>query len=104
MFDGLSRCIELSYKKLETIIMELKWVIQRGHRNNAATGIEFKQYLSLVGNLRHASTGIPGGKLLFQPLNELLRGEPEFIRLHVNDALQALEAHAYGKHSTKRGR
>ena len=28
---------------------------------------------------------------MFHPLNELLRGEPYFIRLHVNGALQALE-------------
>ena len=72
VFDSLTRCIEISENKLTAIMAELKLMIRQGHRTKSA--IEFKWYISLVGKLCLASIGIPGGKFIFQPLNELLRG------------------------------
>ena len=33
----------------------------------------------MVGKLRHASIGIPAGKYLFGPINQLMAMEPKFV-------------------------
>ena len=42
-------------------------------------GLRFKKSEKLVGKLRHASTGIPAGKYLFGPTNQLIALQPKVI-------------------------
>ena len=42
-------------------------------------GLRFKKFEKLVGKLRHASIGIPAGKYLFGPINQLIALQPKFI-------------------------
>ena len=42
-------------------------------------GSRFKKFEKLVGELRHASIGIPAGKYLFGPINQLIALQPKVI-------------------------
>ena len=44
------------------------------------SGIKFKDFEKLTGKLRHASIGIPAGKDLFSPFNEMIGIKP--VRVH----------------------
>ena len=73
VMDGSTLCIELAEKKQAAILKELKTVL-RINRN-----IPFKRAQKLVGKLRHAAVGIPAGKALFVPINQLMAIEPKRI-------------------------
>ena len=66
VMDGATRCIELAEKKQAAILKELKTIIRM------RSGVPFKRIEKLVGKLRHAAIGIPAGKSLFGPVNQLL--------------------------------
>ena len=71
--DGATRCIELAEKKQAAILRELKTILRmRG-------GVPFKQLEKLIGKLRHAAIGIPAGKSLFGPINQLMAQKPPAI-------------------------
>ena len=67
IMDGATRCIELAETKQEAILAELKTVLRRKR------GIPLNRFQKLVGKLRHASIGIPAGKYLFGPINQVLQ-------------------------------
>ena len=71
VMDGALRCIELAEKKQAEILREIKTVLRR--RN----GIPFKRFEKLLGRLRHAAIGIPAGRNLFGPANQLLSWKPK---------------------------
>ena len=73
VFDGATRCIELAGKKQNTILRELKTILRMRR------GVPFKRLEKIVGKLRHASIGIPCGKYLFGPLNQLMAQEPKRV-------------------------
>jgi hypothetical protein len=73
IIDGATRCIELSEKKQKTILKELKDVLR------IKSGVPFKRMEKLVGKLRHAAIGIPAGKSLFWPINQLMAMKPRTI-------------------------
>ena len=73
IINGATRCIELSEKKQTTILKELKDVLR------IKSGVQFKQMEKLVGKLRHAAIGIPAGKSLFGPINQLMAMKPRTI-------------------------
>ncbi|KAL7546620.1 hypothetical protein ACHAWF_015384 [Thalassiosira exigua] len=50
----------------------LGWMFDGATRN----GVQFNRVQKIVGKLRHAAIGIPGGKGLFGPINRLLAIEP----------------------------
>ncbi|KAL7525054.1 hypothetical protein ACHAWF_002174, partial [Thalassiosira exigua] len=74
VFDGATRCIELATKKQEAILKELKNVLRMKR------GVPFKRIEKLVGKLRHAAIGIPGGKGLFGPINQMMQFRPRYVR------------------------
>ena len=73
VMDGSTMCIELSDKKQETILQDLKQALRKKR------GLRFKSFEKLVGKLRHASIGIPAGKYLFGPINRLIAMQPKII-------------------------
>ena len=73
VMDGSTMCIELSNKKQETILQDLKQALRKKR------GLRFKSFEKLVGKLRHASIGIPAGKYLFGPINRLIAMQPKII-------------------------
>ena len=73
VFDGATRCIELSATKQKAILAELKTVLR------IKNGVPFKRVEKLTGKLRHAAIGIPGGKGLFGPINKLLAVKPSRV-------------------------
>ncbi|KAL7533742.1 hypothetical protein ACHAWF_007944 [Thalassiosira exigua] len=73
MFDGATRCIELAAKKQEAILKELRAILR------IKNGVQFNRVQKIVGKLRHAAIGIPGGKGLFGPINRLLAIEPSKV-------------------------
>merc|ERR1712127_775995 len=70
---GATRCIELAEKKRDAILLELKTILR------IRNGVPFKRLQKLVGKLRHASIGIPMGKYLFGPINQLMAIEPKLV-------------------------
>ena len=73
MMDGATRCIELSEKKQLAIQKELKTVMR------IKTGVPYNRVEKLIGKLRHASIGIPAGKALFGPINQLIAAKPRTV-------------------------
>ena len=73
VIDGATLCIELSTSKQEAIERELKQALKKKR------GLPFKKFEKLVGKLRHASVGIPAGKYLFGPINQLIAIHPRII-------------------------
>ncbi|KAL7523596.1 hypothetical protein ACHAWF_000588 [Thalassiosira exigua] len=70
LFDGATRCIELATKKQEAILKELRTILRMKN------GVQFNRVQKILGKMRHAAIGIPGGKGLFGPINRLLAIEP----------------------------
>ena len=68
--DGATRCIKLAEKKQKAILTELKTVLR------IRNGVPFKRVEKLVGKLKHAAIGIPAGKALFGPINQLMARKP----------------------------
>ena len=73
VFDGALRYIELAEKNQTAILKEITAVLR------IESGVPFKRVEKLVGKLRHATIGIPDGKLLFGPINQLLEIKPKNI-------------------------
>ena len=71
--DGTTQCIKLGEKKQKAILLELKTVLR------IKNGVPFKQVEKLVGNLRHVAIGIPAGKALFGPINQLMARKPRTL-------------------------
>ena len=71
--DGATRCIELVGKKQKAILLELKTVLR------IKNGVPFKRVKKLVRKLRHAAIGIPAGKALFGPINQLMSRKPRTL-------------------------
>ena len=73
VFNGATKCIKLAEKKQTTIMKEITAVLR------IKSGTPFKRVEELVGEIRHASIGIPSGRLLFGPINQLLARKPRNI-------------------------
>ena len=73
IIDGATMCIELSDKKQDAILEDLKQALKKKQ------GLRFKKFEKLVGKLRHASIGIPAGKYLFGSINQLIALQPKVI-------------------------
>ena len=71
--DGATQCIELAEEKQKLILLELKTVLR------TKNGVPFKRVEKLVGKLRHADMGIPAGKALFGPINQLMTRKPRTL-------------------------
>ncbi len=82
IFDGARRCIELADRKCKAILKELKTVLRMRR------GVPFKRLQKLVGKLRHASIGIPAGKYLFGPINQLMSREPPVVYWRKDDEVR----------------
>ena len=70
MFDGGTRCIELTENCQKALLKELKQVVR------VRSGVPFNRMEKLVGKLRHAAIGVPAGKGLFGPINRLMAMKP----------------------------
>ena len=70
LFDGVTRCIELAQKEQTAILKEITPVLR------IKSGAPFKCVGKIVGKLRHAAIDIPAGKLLFQPIKQMLDIKP----------------------------
>ena len=66
-------CIELSDNKQDAILEDLKQALKKKR------GLLFKKFEKLTRKLRHASIGIPLGKYLFGPINQLIALQPKVI-------------------------
>ena len=73
VMDGATRCIELAQKKREAILSDLKMILRKKN------GVPFKKLQQIVGKLRHASIGVPAGRYLFGPVNQLMSLEPKMV-------------------------
>ena len=71
---GTRRCIELPTKKLDSLILELKIILQKQF-------IPFKRFEKLVGRLRYAAIGLPVGKGLCAPFNRVISIHPKMVNL-----------------------
>ena len=60
-------------KKQDAILLELKTILR------IRNGVPFKCLQKLMGKLHHASIGIPMGKYLFRPINQLMAIELKLI-------------------------
>jgi hypothetical protein len=72
--NGKDRTIQLPAQKTETLAKELRKVLRKQR-------VPLKRFRSLIGRLQHAARILPAAKLFFTPLNESLRGLPQFIGL-----------------------
>ena len=73
IIDGATMCTELSDKKQDAILENLKQALKKKR------GLRFKKFEKLMGKLRHALIGIPAGKCLFGPINQLIALQPTVI-------------------------
>ena len=73
IIDGATMCIELSDNKQDAILEDLKQALKKKR------GLLFKKFEKLTRKLRHASIGIPLGKYLFGPINQLIALQPKVI-------------------------
>ena len=74
IFDGVTRCIELTTERQKTIDTEIKRVLRM------KGGAPYKRVEKLIGKLRHATIGVPAGKMFFTPINQILRDKPTTIQ------------------------
>ena len=84
MMDGASRCIELAEKKQDAILAEIKAVLR------VRRGVPFSRFEKLLGRLRHAAIGIPAGRNLFGPANQLLSWQPKRVFWDRNPAVEEM--------------
>ena len=73
MFDGASRCIEMTEGHQEKIMAELKAVLR------IRSGMPFNRFEKIMGMLQHTTSGVPAGKYLFVPINRLIRMQPKNV-------------------------
>jgi hypothetical protein len=73
MFDGASRCIEITEGRQDKIRTEIKAVLR------IRSGVPFNRVEKIVGKLRHAAIGVPAGKYLFGPINRLIGMQPKMV-------------------------
>jgi hypothetical protein len=82
--NGKDRTIRLPQSKSDALLKELRKVLRKQR-------IPLKRFRSLVGRLQHAARILPAAKAFFTPMNEALRGLPQFIGLSRHgDVRQAL--------------
>jgi hypothetical protein len=72
--NGKDRTIQLPAQNAETLTKELRKVLRKQR-------VPLKRFRSLIGRLQHATRILPAAKSFFTPLNESLRGLPQFIGL-----------------------
>jgi hypothetical protein len=72
--NGRDRTIQLPVQKAEALMKELHKVLHKQR-------VPLKRFRSLIGRLQHAAQILPAAKAFFLPLNESLRGLPDFIGL-----------------------
>ena len=73
MFDGATRCIEVTEDRQEKILKELKAVLR------IRSSVPFNRFEKIAGKLRHAAIGVPAGKYLFGPVNRLIGMQPKNV-------------------------
>jgi hypothetical protein len=66
--------VRLPEQKSETLLKELRKALKKRR-------LPFKRFRSLVGRLQHAARILPAGKSFFTPMNEAMRGLPQFVGL-----------------------
>jgi hypothetical protein len=72
--DGIDRTIQLPPSRAADLLREIKAVLKKRR-------IPLKRFRSLVGRLQHAARILPSARAFFTPLNNALRGLPDFIGL-----------------------
>ena len=88
-FDGLARTLLLSDSKKDFILSKLKeWVrLARKRGSSSAAQIDFKEFRSMVGKLRHAAICIPAGSGLLSESTKAATIEKKHIHMRVNGLL-----------------
>ena len=81
-FDGEHKTMELEDKKYDKIMAAIKKALRSKH------GVPFKDFEKLKGKLVHASQGIPAGRGLFQPFNQVIQQHPKTVWLRKGSLLR----------------
>jgi hypothetical protein len=89
-FNGTAKTMWLEAAKREKLLTILKSWVRTGNRGTA--GIPFKEYESVILQLRHAFISIPAGVGLLSPCNRVFQAKPAYVYLHKNKrVLHALQ-------------
>jgi hypothetical protein len=72
--NGRDRTVRLPAQKAEALLKELRKSLRKQR-------LPLKRFQSLVGRLQHAARILPSSKAFFTPMNDALRGLPNFISL-----------------------
>jgi hypothetical protein len=74
IFDGKKFTITLSAAKCDTIILQIRKLLQLKRPS-------LNKYQKIAGKLQHASFGLPAGVALFSPIQMAMKNNPSFIDL-----------------------
>jgi hypothetical protein len=72
--NGRDRTVKLPAPKADALLKELRKALRKQR-------LPLKRFRSLVGRLQHAARILPSTKAFFTPMNDALRGLPQFIGL-----------------------
>jgi hypothetical protein len=72
--DGVARTIQLPPNRAELLLKEVKAILKKKR-------VPLKRFRSIAGRLQHAARILPAAKAFFTPLNNALKGAPNFIGL-----------------------
>jgi hypothetical protein len=85
-FDGQQKTLWLEEEKRAKLLTIPHSWIRTGTQNR---GVPFAEFESVVTKLRHAFTGLPGGRGLLSPCNRLLKRRPPVDYFHRNKPLRS---------------
>ena len=69
---SLNGTIQLPVKKCKYICVLIGKLLKKRR-------VTLNEFQKLAGKLQHASMGIPGGRILFTPINTAISGNPDII-------------------------
>jgi hypothetical protein len=74
VLDGVARTIQLGDKKAGDMVQEVRAILRK-------TRVPLAKFRSIVGRLQHAARILPAARSVFTPLNNAMRGLPNWISL-----------------------
>ncbi len=72
--DGVDRTIQLPPSRAADLLEELKKILRKDR-------VPLKRFRSIAGRLQHAARILPAARSFFTPINDALRGLPQFVGL-----------------------
>jgi hypothetical protein len=82
LMNGRARTVQLPQKKADHIINEIRRILRK-------KSVPLKQYMSVIGKIRHAAQIVPVAKGLMSPLNAALQGQPKHVGLGKKSLVRA---------------